>query len=784
MSSVAAQSPVLAMNLSDADYLSLLQRADRTRRPVRSEEDRLREERERGFSTHFSGANRVEKPKGRRTSVGRLSAQAANVVLRRGWNNEAPSHPVPIETQDEYWEDSFEECEDSLDGTGGSSQELVNHPLTSDLVERVSELDPSQQAMLMDLIDQVVASSPRLERRKDSGLSPPRVSWSDDKDSADRESEPPISSPRPIASRGPLIVETIQPDSDTVDQDVAEVEMSEIKIRIRLNSVWENSGFVSLDAIELVNTVTQYCYDLRNFKMIVLNGLHPFPFAAETVVNVNRLFQRQAGRTPKVILGEPWKAPFKSNTTYIEIQISGKVPKSEEETLSLRVFNGRMASERVKDMDVYVGSICVWSGRWQPNVSFLEFALSAKDQSPRIVSENSIVSSVASLPASSMLVSNSEEVAEGLPLWLSELKTPREKCTDIQVLSNQSNDAPLKRSQSSSVKFFGSETSENVASPVPRKRDPIQSSSVGLKNAPSSAGSRRRRLSEGMTSPISDRDTHKETTSARRKALTPRPRRSKTVEVLNGPAVFQADIDHTDVAQHADYSECRDALADGSTSEIFERIRVRNHRIDDMQEVIAKLNDSLAVLLPSPQRKIDDISPSLDAENRSDAAMVQGASHPALLKKGVSFAPAVDIIDEGNVISAVGVLEIIVHSNWGDEEFVGLNGVEIFNMEGKSMRPSKVSVKLNNEEIHIPNTDVLIDGVNFTKDDSHSWLLPLTAFSLPENICSIVFELNNQDPVSLITIWNYNKSRTHRIRGVKDCKIIYSGKIVFEGYFD
>ena len=350
------------MNLNDADYLSLLQRTEKARRPVavRSEEDRLREERERGFSIHFSGANREEKPKGRRaTSVGRVSLQPASVVRRRGWNHEVPAQPVqPIETEEYAGEDFEEDCEDSLDADGDRDADAeASSPqiLSNRLVDKVSVLDPKQQAMLLSLIDQVVAASPRPEQRNGMGFSPARSSRQST-NGGDLEAEADLTRPATerTPSRATLTQDEVQEDAEQVKDHPVD-SSSEIRIRIRLNSVWESSGFVSLDGIELVNMATLASYDLRVFKVIVLNGLIPFPYSSDTMRHIDRLFRRQGGgQTPRVRREEPWRAPFNKNTTTIEIQLSGRIPKDEERLLRLRVVNSGSSSQQVKDMDAAV----------------------------------------------------------------------------------------------------------------------------------------------------------------------------------------------------------------------------------------------------------------------------------------------------------------------------------------------------------------------------------------------------------------------------------------------
>ncbi|XP_030873372.1 protein KIAA0556 homolog, partial [Leptonychotes weddellii] len=128
-------------------------------------------------------------------------------------------------------------------------------------------------------------------------------------------------------------------------------------------------------------------------------------------------------------------------------------------------------------------------------------------------------------------------------------------------------------------------------------------------------------------------------------------------------------------------------------------------------------------------------------------------------------------------------LVIDIKSTWGDRHYVGLNGIEIFSSEGEP-------VQIANIHADPPDINVLpaygkdprvvtnlIDGVNRTQDDMHVWLAPFT-LGKPHSI-SIDFVSPCQ--VALIRIWNYNKSRIHSFRGVKDITMLLDAQCIFKG---
>ncbi|ETO61382.1 hypothetical protein F444_20602 [Phytophthora nicotianae P1976] len=148
-------------------------------------------------------------------------------------------------------------------------------------------------------------------------------------------------------------------------------------------------------------------------------------------------------------------------------------------------------------------------------------------------------------------------------------------------------------------------------------------------------------------------------------------------------------------------------------------------------------------------------------------------------------------------------LQIEILSTWGDPYYVGLNGVEIFNHRGKLVKfrdpetqvtacPESINVlEENSDDPRVPKN--LVDGVNFTCDDFHMWLAPFT----PDQPHYVLLGMDCAVSVSMIRIWNYNKSRTHTCRGVREARLVFydhiptvlsgieskmtDGNVIFEG---
>lgn len=126
-------------------------------------------------------------------------------------------------------------------------------------------------------------------------------------------------------------------------------------------------------------------------------------------------------------------------------------------------------------------------------------------------------------------------------------------------------------------------------------------------------------------------------------------------------------------------------------------------------------------------------------------------------------------------------------STWGDANFVGLAGIEIFDGRGlplvlkdvhKQVSAEPASINVLPEYEYDPRTvDKLFDQVNLTRDDLHVWLAPFT----PNQAHTVTIDFEGTVEVSMIRIWNYNKSRLQSSRGVKDLEILLDGSPIFVG---
>lgn len=133
------------------------------------------------------------------------------------------------------------------------------------------------------------------------------------------------------------------------------------------------------------------------------------------------------------------------------------------------------------------------------------------------------------------------------------------------------------------------------------------------------------------------------------------------------------------------------------------------------------------------------------------------------------------------------VLRIRVLSTWGDPHYVGLAGLDLFDAEGHLVTVSDPKTQLGADppDINVlagygddPRTvDNLMDGVNHTRDDLHVWLAPFN----PGSEVTVTLTLDAPTTLSMLRIWNYNKSRIHSYRGARRVSIDFDGVTIFEG---
>ena len=177
----------------------------------------------------------------------------------------------------------------------------------------------------------------------------------------------------------------------------------------------------------------------------------------------------------------------------------------------------------------------------------------------------------------------------------------------------------------------------------------------------------------------------------------------------------------------------------------------------------------VALLDTATQRR--DTAAKSDALGREHA--VQPAEGPAeeecLLHKCLRPAPlaALPQLPWGQRLS----LELL--STWGDEHYIGLAAIELWDAAGASLRPTDPTRQLHAEPAGVyalpglqddPRTPAkLFDGVLATCDSCHMWLAPFS----PGERHLLAVVLDRPASLARLRVWNYNASRAHAQRGAR-----------------
>jgi protein JBTS26 len=119
------------------------------------------------------------------------------------------------------------------------------------------------------------------------------------------------------------------------------------------------------------------------------------------------------------------------------------------------------------------------------------------------------------------------------------------------------------------------------------------------------------------------------------------------------------------------------------------------------------------------------------------------------------------------------VIKIVIITTWGDTDYVGLNGLQMFDASGKI-----VTIKQNQLQA-VPLRDIndlpevrnrghdarclenLIHPTNDTFNDTFMWLCPNSFEANGQSgICSILLLFDEPLTISLVKLWNYSKTPT------------------------
>lgn len=198
-------------------------------------------------------------------------------------------------------------------------------------------------------------------------------------------------------------------------------------------------------------------------------------------------------------------------------------------------------------------------------------------------------------------------------------------------------------------------------------------------------------------------------------------------------------------------------------------------------------------LQPSPGNNQMSLEASWDALaffKHTQKGRLAAVELKPVLEPELEVEPEPQVVAEQTVVPTLPegrVLVLCLLTTWGDAHYIGMAGIEIFDARGElikfksyhssiSASPSSLNVlpDYNNDPRVVSN---LLDGSNCTCDDLHVWLAPFSKGK--KHVVRIEFDQSQS--ISLIRVWNYNKSRIHSVRGVKDMEMMLDKQLIFRG---
>ncbi|VDK44797.1 unnamed protein product [Anisakis simplex] len=156
---------------------------------------------------------------------------------------------------------------------------------------------------------------------------------------------------------------------------------------------------------------------------------------------------------------------------------------------------------------------------------------------------------------------------------------------------------------------------------------------------------------------------------------------------------------------------------------------------------------------------------------------------PIILRKAPGKSAFTSLhFQQGRLPHYTVIYQLRLLSTWGDEFYVGLNGIEFYDNHDQLIKLQPQNLAAFPESVNIlptvngdPRTSLkLIDSVNDTTSASHMWLTPV----LPNRYARVFIIFDVPTVVSQIRIYNYRKTAE---RGVRHIAVSVDDLIVFSG---
>lgn len=120
------------------------------------------------------------------------------------------------------------------------------------------------------------------------------------------------------------------------------------------------------------------------------------------------------------------------------------------------------------------------------------------------------------------------------------------------------------------------------------------------------------------------------------------------------------------------------------------------------------------------------------------------------------------------------LLRLHLLSNWGDDTYVGLNAIEIFNDSGKRSEVAKIS---SNAVRSVGSVESIFVETFTCTDQMKMWRARME----PDHCVGIEIEFAQLTRIAMIRFWNYSESRVHAQMGVRRVRADLDDVTIFDG---
>ena len=203
--------------------------------------------------------------------------------------------------------------------------------------------------------------------------------------------------------------------------------------------------------------------------------------------------------------------------------------------------------------------------------------------------------------------------------------------------------------------------------------------------------------------------------------------------------------------------------------------------------------DAINVAHPSPMETIGSTMMMTACDAEKDEQSMSFLETPTDVQSNSLLETDVDTKPDPVALHAPPrgqVLKIVISSNWGDAGRVGLNGIEVYDSEGDVVSFPEPAAQISSRLLgQVDGTSSrctsghsrvsnLLDGVNFTMDETHMWATHWTAGS---QTVELSLDLRDEVELGFICIWNFNHSRMTSTAGIKTVHVSLDEEPIWAG---